>query len=163
MKSQKVRIRQASRQDAAAVSRMMNDLGYSIEIAAVERKLSDSQDDAGNFVFVAVVNGATVGVLSVHAMPLLHAEGLFATITSLFVAPDYRRQGIGSQLLAHAEAFALRLGCISINVASAHHRADAHAFYQAIGFTQDVVNTHFRKEMKKTEQTAKITCGDVAT
>jgi len=146
--TQKVRIRQARLQDAAAISHMMNELGYPIKTAVVERKLSDSHDDADNAVLVAVVKGSTVGVLSVHALPLLHAEGMFATITSLFVAPDYRRQGIGSQLLAHAESFAYRFGCIGINVASAHRRADAHAFYQAQGFTPDAVNTYFRKEMK---------------
>jgi GNAT superfamily N-acetyltransferase len=139
---------------------MMTELGYSIETSAVERKLSDSHDKADNSVFVAVLEDAIVGVLSIHAVPLLHIEGMCATITSLFVAPHCRRQGIGSQLLAHAEAFAFKSGCTGINVASAHHRTDAHAFYKAHGFTPDAVNVHFRKKIRKAEQRQKYNVGD---
>jgi len=144
-------IREAEATDATAVSQLMSDLGYRIAPDAVQRKLSASLSDPGNAVFVADVAGAVVGVVSIHTMPLLHADGCFGTITSLAVAAAHRRRGIASQLLCRAEAFARTGGCVGIGVASAHHRADAHAFYEARGFTRDEKNARFFREMAEAE------------
>ena len=55
-------------------------------------------------------------------------------ISILAVAPDYRQQGIGATLMAHAEARALEYGdralCLDVEIANER----AHAFYERLGF-----------------------------
>ncbi len=45
-----------------------------------------------------------------------------------------RGSGAGRALVAAAEDLASRWGCVAVEVTSARHRADAHAFYAAVGF-----------------------------
>jgi GNAT superfamily N-acetyltransferase len=44
---------------------------------------------------------------------------------------------LGRRLVAEAEEYAWNNGCAWIEVTSADHRSDAHAFYEAIGYVQD--------------------------
>jgi GNAT superfamily N-acetyltransferase len=53
------------------------------------------------------------------------------------VAPEFKGCGIGKHLVTEAEEFAWENGCARIEITSGEHRADAHAFYEAIGYRQD--------------------------
>lgn len=55
-------------------------------------------------------------------------------ITALAVADSVRRQGVGRRLLREAEQFARQAGAARIELTSAQHREDAHAFYRACGY-----------------------------
>lgn len=86
--------------------------------------------------FVAVEDGLIVGFASVHIKNSLWAEGTLANIDELVVDEDHRGEGIGSALLAHIIDCAGKIGCSRIELDSAFHRTDAHAFYEKKGFEQ---------------------------
>lgn len=50
------------------------------------------------------------------------------------VAPEYRRRGIGSQLMAHAECRLADLGCLKVNLQVRASSPDAVRFYERLGF-----------------------------
>jgi GNAT superfamily N-acetyltransferase len=52
----------------------------------------------------------------------------------LYVRPAYRRQGIGTALIAAAIACARQIGYRSLRLDSARYMIDAHALYRAAGF-----------------------------
>ena len=57
----------------------------------------------------------------------------------LAVAPEKRLQGIGRELMTHAERSLRALGCPKINLQVRTTNEEVLAFYRAIGFTTDDV------------------------
>jgi GNAT superfamily N-acetyltransferase len=130
-------IRSARPDDALAVAELLAALGYPSPVAHIERRIADCAASTDTGVFVAESVQRVVGLISFHRIPLFHADGFLGRITSLVVAPDYRQRGIGRLLVAAAEKFAWAHGCIRVEVTSGDHRADAHAFYEHLGYQLD--------------------------
>jgi len=82
----------------------------------------------------AVDNGEIVGFLSLSFRNSLWQEALLANIDELVVAERRRGEGIGSALLGHAEELARKTGATRLELDSAFHRTEAHAFYEKHGF-----------------------------
>jgi ribosomal protein S18 acetylase RimI-like enzyme len=89
-------------------------------------------DDAA--VFVAEDEGV-IGVASLWIRPRLNWTVPEAWIAELYVDPAHRKQGIARALVDACAREATRRGCHRLVLESAHHREDAHAFYEAYGFT----------------------------
>jgi GNAT superfamily N-acetyltransferase len=130
-----VEIRQACCTDAPAVTALLVELGYpDNSVAGVHRRLVRWSRNAHGAVFVAELAGAVVGVVAVTAIPCLEREGNLGRIVALVVDESRRGAGIGRGLVAAAEAAALEMGCVSMEVTSSRRRIDAHAFYRALGY-----------------------------
>jgi GNAT superfamily N-acetyltransferase len=85
-------------------------------------------------VWVAERGGTVLGVVSVHLTPLFHAAGFQGRVTSLVVRADARGHGIGGMLMRQAEAFCWAAGCARVELTSGDHRAEAHRFYEGLGY-----------------------------
>ena len=55
------------------------------------------------------------------------------------MAEAAQRQGIGRLLLREAESLARQSGAVRIELTSAAHREEAHAFYRACGYGEGAV------------------------
>ncbi len=79
-------------------------------------------------VFVAEIDGAPAGYVAVTTV------GEAVRIEQLFVSPGHEAEGVGRQLLEHAEGFAisLRAGLLQVVVSAGDRRA--RAFYRERGF-----------------------------
>jgi ribosomal protein S18 acetylase RimI-like enzyme len=62
-------------------------------------------------------------------------DGHRGWIYSVAVAPSHRREGIGSQLVAHAERALVKLGCVKINLQIVEDNEAVTAFYASLGFS----------------------------
>lgn len=62
----------------------------------------------------------------------------FLVIEDVIVRDGLRGKGIGRKLFEALETFALEKGCAYSMLVSSGHRKEAHAFYEKIGFTEDV-------------------------
>ena len=72
--------------------------------------------------------------------------GLRFEIDDLVTDPDHRSKGHGATLLNWLETKALGLGCDTVTLNSATHRADAHRFYRRQRY--EILGLHFSKSIR---------------
>jgi GNAT superfamily N-acetyltransferase len=133
-------VRSASAADAPALASLLGELGYPSDAdqvrARMARLVGAGSDDAADALFVATGAGgpSVVGLLSLHRFSGLHDDAPVALITALVVAERARGLGVGRQLVDRAVESARDWGCTRLMVTTHVRRADAHAFYEHIGF-----------------------------
>ncbi len=122
------------------ISELLTELGHPLEPVLARTQLERIQALAPNHaVFVAVVDGTVVGLVSAFSTPVLHRALPVGRVSVLVVARAHTGKGVGSVLLRHAEQFLAALGCCRIEVTSASHREAAHRFYRERGYAQQGV------------------------
>jgi GNAT superfamily N-acetyltransferase len=133
----KYRIRPAVTDDSAQLVILLGELGYPSTVDFILEKLTRLSSTPGTKILVADREGTVIGLVCFSIVPLLHVSGGLGRISALVVASQFAGRGIGTRLVAEAEEFAWENGCARIEITSGEHRADAHAFYEAIGYRQD--------------------------
>lgn len=138
-------IRDARPADAAQVAALLGELGYPTKEAQARARLTTlaARDDFTVRVFAEGKTILGVGSLQVH--PGLEHDEPIGLITALIVSGKARRRGVGRALIDDLLDFARERGCARVNVGSGLHRANAHAFYEGIGFTKSGIR--FRKNL----------------
>jgi len=135
MAGKSITIRVGALADAAPIAELLTELGYPASAADVRQRLAYWLPEPASRVLVAERDGVVVGSIALHVIPYLERTGRWLRIESLVVSKPDRQAGIGRALLGAAERLARRWGCLQIEVTSLRSRADAHAFYRRLGFT----------------------------
>lgn len=126
--------------DPIARSREM--AGGSAETAiapAYERAFDAIAADPNNALIVATAGDTpeapVIGVLQLTFIPsLTYSGGTRAQIEGVRVHGDWRDHGVGSALIRHAIERARDAGCTLVQLTTDRRRADAHRFYERLGF-----------------------------
>jgi GNAT superfamily N-acetyltransferase len=104
------------------------DNGYREAFAAIER-------DPNQLLAVAERSRDVIGVLQLSFIPGLTRRGMWrGQIEGVRVAASERAGGIGRAMLDWAIEECRRRGCGLVQLTSDKRRADAHRFYEALGF-----------------------------
>lgn len=140
-------VRDAEVDDADAIAGLLEELGYPQETSALKIRIKKMSKRMNDRVLVAVRESRVVGVLSLHIVPMFHLRDRVCRVTSLVVSNDFRKKYIGRRLMEMAEAYAQASGCIQIEVTSNARRADAHLFYDRLGYTEE--SHMFKKDLDK--------------
>ncbi len=82
--------------------------------------------------FVAIADTAVIGTI------MAGYDGHRGWIYSVAVAPSHRRQGIGSQLVSHAERALISKGCMKINLQIMEGSESVSAFYSSLGYSVEI-------------------------
>ena len=127
-------VRDAIIEDASVIATLLGELGYPSQPDGVRSRLARLLARDGSRVFVAERSANVLGVLGLHRMPVLTSLSDIAMIIALVVTERARGAGVGRLLVARAEEQARVWQCERIMVTSAERRADAHAFYQHLGY-----------------------------
>lgn len=130
-------VRRGCIRDAAEIAACMHSLGYGTTPEAVADCLSHFKESPRDIVLVCAEISSLTGVVSAHAIPLLHHPGELVRITALSVRQGRERQGISRYLIRAIEHWAVARGAARIEVTSGDHREGAHRFYQAMGYGLD--------------------------
>ena len=89
----------------------------------------------GQHVFVLVERGKIVGTAALFGDAERFAPGTpYAIIENVVVDAKVRSKGYGELLMRHAIEEARRAGCYKVALTSNKRRADAHRFYERLGF-----------------------------
>ncbi len=134
--SMSLQVRPVTPADAPAIGGLLADLGYPATPEAVSARLNTLAVEPAALLRVAERDDVVVGMVAGHVLAVVHADGPAGWITALVVAAGYRGQGIGRALLTAAERWMSERGCSRIAVTTHLRRADAHAFYEKLGYTQ---------------------------
>jgi N-acetylglutamate synthase-like GNAT family acetyltransferase len=129
-------IRDARPEDAQALARLIEQLGYPTSPDAVVRRVDLLASSEADRLVVAELEGRVVGLASVHISLSVEYDEPSAKLSAIVVDSDYRRRGIGEALVAEIEAEARARGCCLVFLTTAERRGEAHAFYRRIGFEE---------------------------
>lgn len=90
-------------------------------------------DDDDRTLFVAETDGELVGYASAGLVesPPIYERGRRAHIDSLYVKPDFRRQGIARRLIDRVEAWAIENDCALLGITAHTENAPARRLYEA--------------------------------
>ena len=131
-----VTIREVGPDDADAVARLLDQLGYPAPADAVARRIERHRASSSDSVLVAIREGEVVGVAALHVSVALEYDGDAAKLSAIVVDARHRRRGVGESLVAAIEAEARERGCVLLFLTTAERRKDAHAFYRRLGFEE---------------------------
>ncbi len=102
--------------------------GYRDAFAAID-------GNPNQYLMVAEADGRPVGTLQLILVPGLSRKGAWRGIVEgVRIASECRGQGLGERLMAWAIAECRARGCASVQLTSDRSRADAHRFYERLGF-----------------------------
>jgi len=136
-----VAFREARRNEVPAVLALLRDdmLGQAREgdeLAPYLAAWEAMQAEPGNQLIVGVIGD---DVVACYQITVISGLSLFAArraqIEGVRVRPDLRGQRIGEALIRDAEARARAAGCGLLQFTTNRSRADAHRFYDRLGFT----------------------------
>jgi GNAT superfamily N-acetyltransferase len=135
---ERVAIRPVKPDDAGAVATLSGELGYPTHADAIVSRLDAiqrSSETQPSAILVAenCASGQVVGWVHV-CVPVDLVKHDTADIWGLVVASTHRGLGVGRDLMAAAEAWAVKQGCREMRLRSGAHREGAHAFYQRLGY-----------------------------
>ncbi|HUI42800.1 MAG TPA: GNAT family N-acetyltransferase [Terriglobia bacterium] len=149
-------VRPATLDDADALARLSNQLGYPASREQVERRLGEILANPEHAIFVAEAGFAPeagresqggAGLAGwVHAFAERTVESDPTVEIGGLVVDDARRgAGVGRLLMDQAERWARETGCATITVRSNVIREHAHAFYERLGYAPVKTQRVFRK------------------
>lgn len=128
-------LRNATPADADEVAVLLGALGYPCDPADAAERIAAVLHNDRQALLLARLRGVACGLLSLDFMYYLPLGTTTCRVTALVVSDDARGHGVGRALLRDAERRARAAGAARLEVTSAGHRTEAHAFYRACGFT----------------------------
>ena len=141
-----ISIRAMTEADLPAIRPLLAQLGYELDMAAVHRRFAAVSAAADHALFVAESEGAVVGFLHLFARAALEKPPE-VVVQSIAVDAAARRGGIGRRLMQFAEGWARDNGFASVALATQTRRADAHAFYERLGYGIAATSHLMRKDL----------------
>jgi ribosomal protein S18 acetylase RimI-like enzyme len=105
--------------------------GYEAPHNAPEVSIAKKLAVGDGLFFVAIDGHDVVGTV------MAGYDGHRGWIYSMAVHPDWRKKGIGSALLGHAEARLSALGCVKINLQIIEGNESVQTFYSAHGYMKE--------------------------
>jgi len=130
----KLAIRDARAEDGEALAGLLGQLGYPATADAVSIRIDRLAASGDDRLVVAEADGEVVGLAALHVSLAVEYDEPVAKLSAIVVDERHRRRGVGEALVAAMEAEARARGCCVIFLTTAERRADAHAFYERIGF-----------------------------
>jgi len=144
-------IRTAVARDAPALALLAAELGYPNTVDETNGRLSTVMDAPENQVMVAeTAVHEIVGWIHVFGAARVESEG-FAELGGLVVAEAWRGRGVGSGLVASAERWALENAYFKLRIRSRVERAEAHRFFERLGFVGRKTQHVFERRLDGTK------------
>lgn len=133
--------------DGPAVKPLLDQLGYPLAVAEIERRIARIAGAAGHCLLVAENDaGMPVALLHVYGRDAVE-KSPEAVVQALVVRDGVRGQGLGRIMMARAEEWATAAGYRHVSLSSQVGRDGAHAFYRSLGYDLNATSHHFRKTL----------------
>jgi len=130
-------IRVAEINDAAALARLMCELGYETTKSEMQMRLQRIATDERYRTFVAVRDAKVRGMVGTLTCLSYEHNDLGDRILALVTSRVMRRQGIGCALIATAEKDFAERGIRRIALNTRLTREGAHEFYESLGYERN--------------------------
>jgi GNAT superfamily N-acetyltransferase len=127
------------------VAVLLGDLGYPATEEQAAERIERVEADPSLSLIVAELDGEIAGFGALHTQNLIERDDIGSHVAALVVAERFRRRGVGEALMEALEDEARARGSRYLALNTAHRRADAHAFYEALGY--DHTGRRYGKEL----------------
>ena len=94
-------------------------------------------------VLLACVDGQAVGIAVCFVGFSTFAAKRLVNLHDFAVRPEFRRQGIGREIMHRVETWARQLECCKITLEVRHDNQGAQRLYRSYGFSEPGIATHF--------------------
>ncbi len=123
------------------------------ELADAERIFDQLSAYSGSMIALCEVDGTIAGSCVLVVVPNLTRGGRpYALIENVVTHRDFRRRGIGRQILDFAVNAAWQAGCYKVMLMTGSTRPETHAFYRSAGFEPS--KTGFQKRQLEARREA---------
>lgn len=139
-------VRPIAEADLAAATALLEQLGYPMSVAEVNRRLTIVCAAPGHRVWVADDGGQVVGLLHASFRPALDKPPE-VVVQALVVDATRRSQRIGERLMQVAEQWARDNSSATVSLYSGVQRADTHRFYERLGYVKVGPSLQMRKTL----------------
>lgn len=129
-------IRKATKNDAAAIRDLLEQLDYPVADGFIEDKLATIIKHPDQALLVYALENKVVAFISIHFVPQIAMPGDFAVISYFSVDEAARGKGIGKELEDYCTKLALDKKCDRIQVHCHSRRIEAHKFYERQGYEE---------------------------
>lgn len=127
--------RKYKNKDISAIRDILeNDLGYNCELDRLNNRINEMLKRGNYQIFVACDGDKVVGYIGCVSYLAFELDNEGMKIIALAVSKEYRRKGIGTELLKTAEQWAKENNIEVILLNSGLPREDAHTFYKSQGY-----------------------------
>lgn len=134
--------------DLKALNKLnQQELGYSYPLEKASIRFKHLITDTQHHLLIGYRDqktGEVVGYVHAELYEELYCDPLF-NILALAVSKNFQKQGIGKMLLDKVEKEAKNRGLSGIRLNSGTSRVDAHAFYNAVGYSEVKTQKKFQK------------------
>lgn len=140
-------IRPATLDDATAIARLAEQLGYTVTERAVNCRFAELVRQADHAVYVAAAPEAeAVGWIHLYiGYSLVHSP--VVALGGLVVDEACRGQGIGRRLMEQAETWGRERNCAAVYLKTNMIRHEAHTFYENLGYRKVKTQYAYRKRL----------------
>jgi GNAT superfamily N-acetyltransferase len=129
-----MKIRNALKTDITEIIKLTRQLGYSVDENNFKHQFDNIIRNPGHAIFVAEdIDCNVIGYIHILPKELLISIAS-VEIGELIVNKNYRRKGIGKQLIEKVEQWAIENEYKSIIVGSSNKRVESHLFYPSVGY-----------------------------
>jgi ribosomal protein S18 acetylase RimI-like enzyme len=129
----KLKIRTYQDSDEGQIIDLWFECGLTVSWNNPKRDIERKIDDDPNLLLVCEIEGKIAGSC------MAGYDGHRGWIYYLAVKPEYRKQGIASELIREAENRLLKIGCPKIDLMVRKSNENAISFYHKIGYKNDPV------------------------
>ncbi len=142
-----IKIRDASEDDIAALTILMNDLSYPTTFAEMQVRYKAIAIHPDYKTILAVLDDEIVGMAGLHKGNFYEKNGMYLRVLAFVVKKNARNRGIGQILIKASENWAVEQGLNSVIINSGNRddRKAAHVFYQKMGY--EIKSSGFVKQL----------------
>lgn len=138
-------IRQAEPYEYKDLEKLYQELCSNENIRVLPQRIQEFLDSERDFLLVCEVDQKIVGTLTLNiCLNAELGEQCYAIFENMVVLQEYRKKGVGTELLKFAESIAKEYSCEKIMFLSSVKREDAHKFFKNLGFN-DETSRGFKK------------------
>jgi N-acetylglutamate synthase-like GNAT family acetyltransferase len=130
-----VAVRRAEGADAPAIQSLYRELVSNSGVSVSRQRVAEVAQDPCTALFVAEAEGVVVGTVLVSlCSDVMFESQPFAVVENVVVASGCRGSGVGAALMREVERYCLAAECSKIMLLSSAERAEAHRFFEKVGF-----------------------------
>jgi GNAT superfamily N-acetyltransferase len=139
-------VRPAEASDAPALAGLCVQLGYPSTPEQVAGRLAEILPRPDHAAFLAEAGGQAAGFIHVFVCRMVEVDP-FLEVGGLVVDETCRGLGIGRALMAAGENWSMERGVLEVRLRSNVIRAEAHRFYESLGYASVKTSFTFYKRL----------------